>query len=1418
MKSYLGRIVFTLLMTVVLAGSALLGADFPPQWRTAQEAQGTLVGLAVTLSTDTVGATSDLTLTFSLLGDELPPGATIQMAFPPEFDKSEIDSASYQDTDEVNEDYQVLSWAAANDIVTVELDTLGTAPETGSQVSITVYGVGNAETVDSYRLALAVLDSLDVWLAVPAWTPGFDLQPGEVVEFSLDPSGIISIDAGDVVHFEVTSVDAYGNAVLPEPGAVLWELVQAPPGAQPVVDGRFEAKIAGSYRLQATYESFVEQCIIYVLPGELAQFRMSGGSTSARAGIPWEDSEDDVLISAYDVFGNLITDFEGEVYFTCTDPAADLPATSGAPFEFTLDDQGKHAFAGSGFIFYTAGLQDIDLWSNTNKQATLADINVLAGLPAEFQASAPNETIAGVPFAITIADAFDEYGNAVAGIARVSLFSGDGVSPSGSQPGLHDFIVSAGEGSGMATLVAAFGTEIKVELDSLSEVIEIGVSPAEIEEFTFDLAPLQVPGQAFRAPAQLTAFDRFGNLVSNFDAGQNPITITSSGAGVMINPVINTGSAFDDGVCDLTALGVGYSGSELTASFTATSSSEKSGKSPLVEFSRVLITAGGIDADSLFVGEDFTISLTITNYGTQPFTVEELTLQANGTEFTDFVLSPPLPQEIAGSSNQQFQLSGTTASLSQGEILWSASFTGTLGDAPISSALDGFASLTILGQEGVSLLPESFGPLQVSLGRSYNYSIAIKNGSVSDLKLMTGSSLALLSDGTEILSLNLKQQTVVSSGQSLELEFEPGTITGGSSLTVDEISLSLVGTLGGIEYRSELHGAVELTAQSLPQISYMQSSLEPNILYRGRAVDFQLDVNNAGDGELAETEVELFIYAEAQMLSASQLAGDDLNLPPGETELDFNSLFLPTDFPIDIDSVVLTIQGTCNDYQESFRLNLPAAELTIASGPAVAVTDVTNGAPNPPWVNLGQQFQLSATVLNQGDEDLRDIELQLSSNGSSSFEESLDISFLSLSAETTVVFDVDAALQSTSSESFTVSLISATGVSSDLDAELMPPTSHNEFVVIQRPANLSLSAMISSPQEAQDGIIKPGEEFVITALVENSGQADVDAGELTLSLTAGDFSSGDPLTQEFTVNHPVTWRITAPDLPDSGGFAIAISTTPTDLNVEVPARITSGNAELGMAVRESEVEISIDFQALTAPVISAGGSYNVLDLDFAVLGDEKPFLRYLDLWLIDRNDQVIPPAEIVASSRLELNDEYEIDGVASGETGGLRFLLGAEYGTPESASISMTIADNPAHQDFTLHLDSTSFSAAFAGAAGERPVPVRAAFATRLLIEQSFTLVSGQLDEAFFCYPNPFSPERQALTFTNPMPEKSKTLAIYTLTGEEVFRSEIGVETGSEFAWDGRNEAGQMVLNGVYLAVLTIPGESELRIKVAVVK
>ena len=95
------------------------------------------------------------------------------------------------------------------------------------------------------------------------------------------------------------------------------------------------------------------------------------------------------------------------------------------------------------------------------------------------------------------------------------------------------------------------------------------------------------------------------------------------------------------------------------------------------------------------------------------------------------------------------------------------------------------------------------------------------------------------------------------------------------------------------------------------------------------------------------------------------------------------------------------------------------------------------------------------------------------------------------------------------------------------------------------------------------------------------------------------------------------------------------------------------------------------------------------------------------------------------------------------------------------------------------------------------------------MTSKAFTLVSTDPKEAFGNYPNPFG---RQYPFTNIafLLEKDSDveIRIFTLTGDLVWTKKLtGLHRGfydRMVKWDGKNDKGQTVLNGVYLGVIEI--------------
>jgi len=94
-----------------------------------------------------------------------------------------------------------------------------------------------------------------------------------------------------------------------------------------------------------------------VTPADLREFRITGYPNSSTVGQNFGNN--DVIVTAYDAYGNPKTDYTGSIYFISTDPQAILPCNESNKYTFTVEDKGQRKFNGSGFTLRASGNQRI---------------------------------------------------------------------------------------------------------------------------------------------------------------------------------------------------------------------------------------------------------------------------------------------------------------------------------------------------------------------------------------------------------------------------------------------------------------------------------------------------------------------------------------------------------------------------------------------------------------------------------------------------------------------------------------------------------------------------------------------------------------------------------------------------------------------------------------------------------------------------------------------------------------------------------------------------------------------------------------------------------------------------------------------------------------------------------------------------
>jgi hypothetical protein len=447
--------------------------------------------------------------------------------------------------------------------------------------------------------------------------------------------------------------------------------------------------IVGSYTVTATdslNSLITASAQLIVTPGVIDHFTISPCPTSVTAGSNFGGSYN-VLVTAYDAYGNLKTDYTGQVYFTSTDPQATLPFTSTSRYTFTSGDNGDHSFTGTGFTLKTAGSQTITVSDySSGIQITCNTITVNPGIANNFVvAGFPDPVTAGIAGSVTVTTK-DGFGNIVPsyrGTVRFTSSDTVAILPSNyafvlGDNGIHTFtngvtLKTAGDRSITATdtttgAITGSQTGITVSAAGVTSFVVNAVGGGNI------LA--QTAGVAFNV--NVTAVDSFDNRVTGY-AGTVGFTSSDGAAGLPSTSDLSSGM----GTFSVTLKTVGSGSQTITATDTVTSTLKgTSAAIVVIHGSAVSVTVGPVTAS-------------ITAGGTQAFTATASDAYSNTWSVTSSVT-----WSIA---------SGAVGSVSSGGLATATKVGTWTVTAALSGASSGTAQLTVTAAVGTSFVVNAVG-------------------------------------------------------------------------------------------------------------------------------------------------------------------------------------------------------------------------------------------------------------------------------------------------------------------------------------------------------------------------------------------------------------------------------------------------------------------------------------------------------------------------------------------------------------------------------------------------------------------------------------------------------------------------------------------------------------------------------------
>ena len=1391
---------------------------------------GGMSDLSDSLALGIAGKYDDHFISFGLIDTVMRPGVSVLISFPDSFGLTSVSEALYSDNDDLSADLHISALDIGEHSLSVAFapDT-GATPIAGSVVTIEVDSILNPRQARDYQLALTIFDENDSLIAGPMFSAAFAIDPDSVAEVEVTPSDTVDLTAGETILFAYTAWDIHGNEV--EGATAIWSLLSGviSPG-ELSANGIFFGTRAGIGSVVCEVDGVSDTTVVSVTAGEFNHFEVSGFPSSLGAG---ERLAGDIEVGAYDFYGNRVLDFSGQVWFVTTDTAASVLADSASPFVFSEGDSGFVAFPGDGFAFRTAGLQEIYATDGSKTSGT-ASILVEAGDVFRFKLTSPSLVTAGVPFEIAVDSIADSVGNFLDLGVRVELTT-DSVSPGGDRPVLASFLAENGFGSAEQILVNADTAALDVIIGDTTESIDqIIVRNAPADHFEFYIKSPQIVGIPFEDTAFIKARDEFNNVVVDFNAEFDDVTITPNAVGEVNPSSINSDTAFVDGVCDLTRFSTKYDGVSRFLTFTATSRSGVSGISNTLEINSWSIVGLLVRPEQLYKGDELIASVSVQNFGSTSAQVVDLQLTSSQGDLSIVSSSPLIPHIIEGNSSQVYELRTTIPeSFSPGWTKFKASFRGLSNQLPIADTSEYFDSTKILSQQFLAYSESSLAPTVVTKGENYSFTCDVVHNGLDNISLNTSSILRFISDSADTFQAHLANPIYVpATGQQVTLFFEEEQI--GEEFQSGEFTaeLHLRGLQGFSTYDEEITLEDGILIQTSSLLRFFEGSFQPDSAFRGTQIEPSLTIVNEGEATLIidPEESELLLVAGDDDLRFLPLDSDTL-LAPGENLIRFLPEVVRASFPLDDNSLSLVIDGRENQLVRRTNMFLGENLIVFLRQAAVRLTSVSAKAPNIPKVNTSQDFLVTVNAENVAEEALSDIWIGLDSDGSSLYEDSLKIDLLQVGQVDSVTFTVTASIDANPAELFIADVLRCTGAVTGHSATILSPIDNTVALNIQDPAMLVLSAGIDSPASASDGVLGFGQNFHVAAELESRGESSVGYGIVRLSLPLGaGFETIDDSLKIISLDEAVGWDITAPESRGSFQINVELVDVPIDSNTAVTATIEQGSVVVPVSVIEEELKLRVSYNVFTGELISPGEQIELVSFDFAAFAinpESEIIIKELVFNLSDRHQQPVLAADAVGSAGLtggyssvapEFDDARLVFDLGDG--------LSVKSDQPAELTVLVTIKDTYSGYNLFFELDSTSVSAIdnSLGLEGEK-VPVVDRGDNPLAYRFGFGVVSDSPESSFFNYPNPFAAGFEATKLVYTLPDDDNvTLEIFTLIGEKVFSETIaagdaGASKGrNEVIWNGTNSRGDVIRNGVYIGVLTTSSGIESRTKIAVVK
>ncbi|UCF04618.1 MAG: Ig-like domain-containing protein [bacterium] len=406
-------------------------------------------------------------------------------------------------------------------------------------------------------------------------------------------------------------------------------------------------------------------------------------------------------------------------------------------------------------------------------------------------------------------------------------------------------------------------------------------------------------------------------------------------------------------------------------------------------------------------------------------------------------------------------------------------------------------------------------------------------------------------------------------------------------------------------------------------------------------------------------------------------------------------------------------------------------------------------------------------------------------------------------------------------------------------------------VDVVRKAVLYCSYGISGPEEALDGVLSTRLPFTLEASVENMGDAAVDTTdpgggrgarlEITLPEGYSLDGAGETYLKPFYPGEPVVWRLRASPVesPPENIFVRFVEPLARDVNTNMAADTLTGEPQ-PVQTQAGWISMSnISYLDAIPPDLVPQGAQDVPVMRI-VYDNGTVYTVGFDIIYVEIEDRrgglLEDPSRSISSLELVTNDG--IFTALSPVENPVPIVIGhvdtVSSGAQDTVLLRVDIDEEAPQGILYLDIAGSDDVVCSITLPGGEPGPRIAVrhngddIGGHFRSEQ-LSVMSSRFEDYVHNYPNPFQAggETTKISYCAPVGTTAQ-FRIYDLMGRLVWTHDERVEEGGGTAmggdmecgdveWDGRNDRGQLVRNGVYICIVKA-GSHSATFKIAVAK